>query len=73
MVSHSSLYVIYVALSHVLEYLDGGDSNGTGADWIDGPFNYEYDIHNALNGGKGTFFLNVRTRHHVPFVRSPGG
>lgn len=24
----------------------------------DGPFNYEYDTHNALNGGKGTFFFN---------------
>lgn len=31
---------------------------------VDGPFNYEYDIHNALNGGKGTFFLNVR--HFLP-------
>lgn len=32
---------------------------GAGADCTDGPFNYEYDVANALNGGKGTFFLNV--------------
>ena len=67
MVSHLFLYVIYI--SYLLEYSGGS----AGADWIDGPFNYEYDIHNALNGGKGTFFLNVRTRHHIRSFRIMGG